>query len=105
MGVFTQGESPDMAATKANKSRLNDPPYGKVKTDVDGIFADFEKKEGNMSFPGFDVNEYEFYQNMKDGRRRLRFRNGSRVQKYMQRTKYPRNPFFIRCQDKIRRVR
>jgi hypothetical protein len=67
-------------------------------TDVTGVECDDLVRIGSEKFPCFDVSQQEFYQNMQDGRRRLRFNNGSNCQKYMQGTKYNR-PFFIRHTD------
>jgi hypothetical protein len=60
-------------------------------TDVDGVMADGEK-EGH---PVFDVSAEEFYNNMKQDRKRLRFASGTKAQQYHSSTKYNR-PFFIR---------
>lgn len=66
-------------------------PDGKFKTDVDGIFADGQK--GGL--PVFDVEQDEFFKNMKQDRKRMRFNTGSTAQKYHSNTKYA-NPFWIR---------
>jgi hypothetical protein len=80
-------------------------PEGGVPTDVEDVMANGER-EGK---PVFDVEHGEFYQNMEFGRRRLRFKSGSNIQQYMQRTRYNK-PFFIRYKDEdgkeyIRRVK
>ncbi len=64
---------------------------GGFPTDVDGVTADGEK-EGH---PVFDVSAEEFYNNMKQDRRRLRFGSGTKAQQYHSSTKYNR-PFYIR---------
>jgi len=64
---------------------------GGFATDVEGVMADGEK-EGH---PVFDVSPDEFYANMKQDRRRLRFKADTNAQKYFSGTKYSR-PFFIR---------
>jgi hypothetical protein len=73
-------------------------PKKQYDTDVSGVKCDDQVRIGSDKFPCFDVSQDEFYQNMQDGRRRLRFTGGSNVQKYMQGTKYNR-PFFIRHTD------
>lgn len=71
---------------------------GGYDTDVQGVKAPDVVKQGKDQFPCFDVTKEEFYQNMQDGRRRLRFKSGTDVQKYMSSTKYNR-PFFVRHTD------
>ena len=75
-----------------------DVPSG-YETDVADLRSDDIVRQGKDEFPCFDVQDTEFYQNMQDGRRRLRFKSGTGAQKYMQQTKYNR-PFFIRHTDK-----
>jgi hypothetical protein len=80
-------------------------PEGGVATDVEDVTANGER-EGK---PVFDVDHGEFYQNMEFGRKRLRFKSGSNIQRYMQNTRYNK-PFFIRYKDDngkeyIRRVK
>lgn len=67
-------------------------------TDVSDVKADDIVRQGKDEFPCFDVDQGEFYQNMQDGRRRLRFKSGSGAQQYMSKTKYNR-PFYIRHTD------
>jgi len=88
MGEFTDGDSPEqkISADHAVKDDIQ-----KIETDVEGVFADGVKGE----LPVFDVDKEGFYQNMRHGRRRLRFKSGTSVQKYMQGTKY-NLPFWIR---------
>jgi len=69
-----------------------------LETDVEGVSADSYVQQGSVRFPKFSVDQASFYQNMTDGRRRLRFPTDSPVQKYMQNTKY-RNPFYISYTD------
>ena len=52
---------------------------GKVKTCVADCFADGEK--GGL--PVFNVSKDEFHQNMRHGRKRVRFKNGTSASKYM----------------------
>lgn len=73
-------------------------PKKQYATDVPDVKCDDQVRIGSEKFPCFDVTQDEFYQNMQDGRRRLRFSKGSNCQKYMQGTKYNR-PFFIRHTD------
>ena len=78
-------DSPE-AKIAGDKDQAVAPPEGKVKTHVDGCFADAVNKRDNL--PVFKVSHSEFYQNMNYGRQRLRFRSGSDAQKYMQGTTY-----------------
>ena len=93
MGEFMNGESPsDLAAQDKN------PPteYSEegFETDVDGVRSDGER----LGLPVFSVDHHEFHQNMNYGRKRLRFKTGSRAQQYMQGTRYTR-PFWISYKD------
>jgi hypothetical protein len=88
MGEFTNGESPDQFASKSRTYVEENP--GKVQTDVPDVFADGKR----FGFPVFNVSKKEFDSNMSVDRKRLRFTNGSNVQKYMLATRYNR-PFFI----------
>lgn len=72
-------------------------PVG-YETEVPDVRSDDIVKQGKDEFPCFDVSHDEFYQNMQDGRRRLRFKTGSATQKYMQGSKYNR-PFYVRHTD------
>ena len=71
---------------------------GGYRTDVENVRSDDVVKQGKDEFPCFDVSQEEFYQNMQDGRRRLRFKSGSAAQQYMQGSKYNR-PFYVRHTD------
>lgn len=82
-------DSPEGIAATDNS--VSTPPEGKVKTDVSDIFADGEYKGA----PVFDVSKDEFYNNMKQDRKRLRFKTGSVAGSYMRKTKY-NIPFYIR---------
>lgn len=66
--------------------RAVEPPEGKIKTNIDGVFADAVNNKDNL--PVFKVSHNEFYQNMANGRQRIRFKSGSDAQKYMQNGKY-----------------
>ena len=87
----------DKNTTKMSSGEEEEP---KFKTDVDGVHADGERN----TLPVFKVTKHEFYQNMANGRRRLRFSNGSKVQKYMQGTRY-KNPFWIEHDGYLRKVK
>lgn len=67
---------------------------GKVATEVPGVFASGEK----LGAPVFSVDHDEFHQNMEFGRKRLRFKDGSPVQQYMQKAQVNR-PFWLSYQD------
>lgn len=99
MGEFTNGETGEQKA--AQGTEVQEKPDG-VPTDVESVFADAEKD----GLPVFKVSKDEFYQNMRYGRRRLRFKNGTPAQKYMSQTKYKR-PFYIQNTDDdyIRKVK
>lgn len=86
-GNFT--DSPEGLAAK--DISVSTPPEGKVKTDVANVFADGEYK----GQPVFDVSTTEFYNNMKQDRKRLRFKTGSVAGDYMRKTRY-NIPFYIR---------
>jgi len=86
MGEFLQPDS--------NREKIAgdiEVKQGKVKTDVDGIFADGEKE----GIPVFDVEEKDFNQNMHWGRKRVRFSKESNAGEYMRKTRY-NIPFWIR---------
>ncbi len=68
------------------------------KTDVEGIMADGSIKHGKDEFPCFNVSKNSFFQNMTNGRKRIRFEKDSNVQKYMQGTKYNRK-FYVKYKD------
>lgn len=63
-----------------------EPPEGKVETSIDGVFADAVNQKDNL--PVFKVSHHEFYQNMANGRQRIRFKSGSDAQRFMQNGKY-----------------
>ena len=91
MGEFTSGDFPDKIA--ASDSDIKVEPDG-IETDVLDVRADGERN----GMPVFKVTRDKFYQNMTFGRKRLRFDSGSKVQEYMQKTKYNR-PFWISYTD------
>lgn len=88
-------DSPE-AKIAADKDQAVEPPDGKVKTDVDGCFADAVNKRDNL--PVFSVDHDEFNQNMNYGRQRIRFKSGSGAQKYMQGSRYKQS-FWIQHKD------
>ena len=92
MGEFTSGDEPPVNIPDKEKQTTS------FTTDVEGVNADREIKQGNVSFPCFDVSKHEFYQNMEAGRRRLRFKNGTNAQQYHSKSKYQR-PFYISYTD------
>jgi hypothetical protein len=85
------GVSEPKTTSSDDKGQMPDAPDGQVKTDVSDVFADGEK--GGL--PVFDVEPDTFFANMKQDRRRMRFKSGTTVQKYMKNTKY-RRPFWVR---------
>jgi hypothetical protein len=88
----TEAETATEVETKTEK------PKKQYATDVADVKCDDQVRVGTDKFPCFDVTRDEFYQNMQDGRRRLRFERGSNCQKYMAGTKYNR-AFFVRHTD------
>ena len=92
MGELTSGGSPEQIAS--NDNAVKDSGETGFDTDVPDVKADGEK----LGIPVFKVDNGEFYQNMAHGRKRLRFKTGSNVQQYMQKTKYQR-PFWISHDD------
>lgn len=89
MSEFMQ---PDSNTEKLVKDQSVEP--GKIKTDVEGIFADGEKE----GMPVFDVGSDDFNQNMSWGRKRVRFSKESTAGEYMRKTRY-NIPFWIRDKD------
>lgn len=97
MGELTGNfyDSPEGQIAKDGNKAV-EPPEGKVKTDIDGCFADAVNTRDNL--PVFKVSHSEFYQNMNYGRQRIRFKSGSDVQRYMQNGKY-KQPFWVQHQN------
>lgn len=86
-------------STKSNANTFDDSIKDeKFETDVEGVYADGYIARGTTKFPMFDVSQEEFNQNMIQNRQRIRFKQGSQVQAYMQQTRY-KIPFYIRCKD------
>jgi hypothetical protein len=95
MGEFTNGVSPEQIAASDKEVKTDSGEDNKgFETDVADLYADGEKQ----GMPVFDVNKTEFFQNMSHGRKRLRFKQGSTAQKYMQKTKY-QSSFWISYDD------
>jgi hypothetical protein len=92
MGEFTSEQEP----AENVPDKIEEPTT--FNTDVDGVSCDNEIKQGNVSFPCFNVDKHDFFNNMKSNRRRLRFKSGSNVQQYHSQTKYQR-PFYISYTD------
>ena len=60
--------------------------------------GDSEPDDMYNDIPVFDVSSSEFYNNMRQERNRMRFKNGSKVSRFMQNNKY-RKPFYMRHTD------
>lgn len=88
----------ERAGANANAEAGTEAQIPGYETDVKDVRADDVVKQGKDEFPCFDVTQDEFYQNMQDGRRRLRFKADSAAQKYMAGTKYNR-AFYVRHTD------
>ena len=88
------GVSEPETTSSDDKGQGTDAPDGKISTDVADCFADGEKGE----LPVFDVSPDEFFRNMKQDRRRLRFDSGTTAQKYHSNTRY-RRAFWIRNKE------
>ncbi len=78
-------DSPEGQIAK-DKDQAVEVPDGKMETAVKGAFADAVNKRDNL--PVFKVGHDEFYQNMNFGRKRIRFKSGSDVQKFMKGSRY-----------------
>jgi hypothetical protein len=87
------GEWDNTPESQIAKDKEIEIPDGKIEIpDMDGHFADGINKD---QLPIFNVSHDEFYQNMTNGRQRIRFKTGSDAQKFMQNGKYNK-PFWIR---------
>ena len=93
-GAEDAGKIRDLPPDAADGAKGEDGTVKGVPTDVEGVFADGEKS----GLPVFDVSQKEFYANMKQDRRRLRFGNDTTAAKYMRTTKY-RRPFYVRNKE------
>ncbi len=92
--------SPEQIATQDTKfdGKMEQVPI----EDIEGLSADGINQRDSL--PIFNVDKDEFYQNMSHGRRRIRFKSGSSVQQFMQKSKYNRS-FYIKHGDYIRKIK
>lgn len=67
------------------ETKDGEEPKG-IDTGVPDCYADAVNKRDNL--PVFKVGHDEFYQNMNYGRKRIRFKSGTNVQKFMQGSRY-----------------
>lgn len=93
MGEFTSGGTLDNALD-AQRTEISDTENG-FPTDVEGISA-HGSKDG---MPVFNVEEDDFYNNMKSDRKRLRFKSDNPVSQYLKSTYY-KKPFYIATTNK-----
>lgn len=113
MGEFTGYGTPfDKAVTDRNTSvsGTGENQETGYPTDVEDVNADDVIKKGKEEYPVFNVSQDEFWSNMKADRKRLRFKNGSKAQQYMRRTRNGARPFYIKTHDQngkeyVRKVR
>lgn len=100
MGELTGGSSPTTLAQGDTNHKFNSDPntVDSMSTGVDGADADAFINVGSEKFPVYDVSKQEFLQNMDNGRKRLRFEQDSKPQKYMQNGKHNRE-FYVRYTD------
>ena len=90
MGELTGSPEDNIQAQlDGEKDKAIAPPEGKVETEFKDVFADAVNQKDNL--PVFKVSHQEFYQNMANGRQRIRFKSGSDPQKFMQNGKYNKN--------------
>ena len=68
-------------------------------TDVEGVQADDVIKKGNDEYPVFNVSQEEFWNNQKADRKKIRFKNGSKVTAYTKATRNGHRPFYIKMKD------
>jgi len=93
------GEFTDVPGPPENKPDVEEKEEVKTyETDVPDVMAADIIKQGHNEFPVFDCSQDEFYQNMQNGRKRLRFKKDSQAGKYMAGTKY-KKAFYIRTTD------
>lgn len=102
VGAFTDGDSPEktIASDRGKTEYSSDDDDKKFKTDVEDIHADGQRN----GLPVFKVSKDEFYSNMKSDRKRLRFKSGTKMQQYMNKTRY-KNPFFIEYEGYLRKIK
>ena len=87
-GTFDgSADSPEATIAKdGDQAQTQAPPDGKVETSVKDCYADAVNKRDNL--PVFKVGHDEFYQNMNYGRKRIRFKSGTDVQRFMRGSRY-----------------
>jgi hypothetical protein len=90
--LFGNGETHDQINFKQTQNPDSVDP-GKIETDVSGVFADGTKND----CPIFSVSKDEFYSNMKNDRKRMRFQTEPAAQ-YLRGTRYNK-PFYIQYKD------
>lgn len=96
MKHFTNGESPFL---NHNNQSFNEG----FQTEVEGIISDGYMYHGVDKLPVFEVNSSEFYQNTGNGRGKIRFTPGSKVDEYIKRSTYNR-PFFIKYNGQLKKI-
>ena len=79
------GNQEDSIQVQLDKEKMPTPD-GQFDTDVPNIFSDAQKD----GLPVFKVTKGEFYQNMSNGRQRLRFKKDTSASSYMKNTNYKR---------------
>ncbi len=97
MSAFTSDGGPVTSQPEEETVEV-DTEVERFTTDVEGVMADDQVSQGTDKFPVFSVDHDSFYQNMKQGRKRLRFKSGTDAQQYMSKTQYKR-PFYIQHTD------
>jgi len=90
MGAFT-GSDNGPAINQPEEIKQDDRG---IPTDVENVFAQSVVKHGGVDLPVFEVDKDEFFNNMTDNRKRLRFKSGSAAQQYMSGTRH-KIPFFV----------
>lgn len=90
-GEFFGGDTPETDAMNANSVQSQDGGY---ETDVPDIKASGMKN--NLLV--FDVPENEFFTNMRNDRKRLRFGDETSVSKYLK-LSTANKPFYLRTAD------
>ena len=100
-GEFVDGQSGEPVNKPEEKDGDNNDGFD---TDVEGVKANDMVKHGNVEFPCFSVSKQEFFNNMTQNRKKTRFKSGSSVQQYMQKTRY-KNPFFIEYEENGKKFR
>lgn len=103
MGIFTDGGN-EHIQNAANDTNVSKSGTGVEKengypTDVNDVYADDVIKKGMEEFPVFNVSPGEFFDNMSSDRKKIRFKNGSKVTTYKNKTKNSHRNFYIRTID------